>query len=1619
MVSPAVSRTLRWLAGIQDDDQAQPPPAVSSYNDPTDTGTLSSPLPAAAQPVAPSDTDAAPSSATPNWMQSAYDTGAGIAQGISSAASQLGQNAADAFQQDLGSAQALGRGIADTAMRSVTAPPGGYADPLAPMTPDEARQAEDERQRRGRAVVAGLTEGGPQAALGTLRQEAPAIVGMTPPTTPDEIAWASAPAPARLGKLAEDAAQAYGGGAGRRIAEGVGYGDEHIVVPDNGSLLGGRTLPFSVPDVAQAVGSMVTDPLTYAAGGPLVEGAQAAAVRGLLTEGRAGLGAARGVVGRLAEALGTEPATVAPAGTGIMELGSGVVPERPPYTAEPAEGTRRFYHGTAAAFDRPDPGRFDQNGLFGPGYYLTSDPRVASSYAADRNFAPGGITPLPRLRAMRLEDEIARTEGELARPGLADEDRAWLEQRLPGLRAELDHVTSQGPNVRAVDVPAFRPGEPGYVPGSAPKLFDLDSPGVGQDAYDVISREMRWLGLGPPVNVGPNSTGLEVYGAIEDRFRDALGDVPAAKAAVNDMLHRIGWDGLAHTGGRLVPLLDENGRPIEHDVAIIFPGSLDKVRNAFSGTPGGSGFVPSLGSGLRSTLANAAQGGVLGAASEDLQAQQEGRDPDPTSRLARAGIGAGLAVLAGNRAATGALARGASELGSGFVGRPSAEAAVNAADPMVAMVGRMMEGDYQTYKAPDPRTAAQRIGDAWAQHWTDNRAGLYRLQNAVSQALGRPLQPAEMVAELSRVNPASVAQQRLSENLRPALQAVGADQDWLAQYLVHSHNVDVAREMGQRTYAAALAAGRTPQEASAAAIRSAGRRTFSGDLTLPETQAALSSMEQTVRSFPNGDRRWQNIGDAAQAVWDHNAETLARKRDAGLITPELHDELTTRYPRYVRTDIADYFDKGAAGPAPAGRMVGTSDIGIQKLDPRGTGKDRVNPLLSTIDQTHSAESAIARNRAGQAFEDLVQLDPTWAQTFKEVVPASGVNVGDPKTTVPASYTLRSGEQFFTTWKDGQPRTFVVPPAFAALVQPQGGRILGDNAAVNTFRSAMSIYKELLTSKNPAFSMLVSPIRDAGDYAIREATRSARPGGAGIVDALTSLPGVMADYVRAVPDAFAGILQGRYRGDLAALMREGAGQITRPGRSDPELRAALADLSSRGGMAVTSLADLKRLAGNVLTLGAGPIGERLEQIPRLAAARREAARGGSPLQQSMAFRDATIDFQRGGDWAKAINSVVPFFNTALQGSAQVARTARANPAAFLASTAATVGGMTAASEAWNAADPQRAADYADVPDYLKRTGVVFMLPGVEGTDQRGDRRPNFVWVPTGNYGALVAAARDAVRGAGTADLSTLGGWGQLASDTAPALAGGFSPIRGDTAGAVLSSLVPPGLSTGLELAANRDLFRGATIATDRADQAASALSSASATGYNRLTGQETRPSQWEYLYRDLGGYGAGLAMAGSNLAAQALGARPAPADERPIQDLPVVGGIAGRIVRDTGGQGYQRAIDERQRVPESIRATLEEVGLRREQVVPVGSTIQNVPLSRAEQQDWQERTNAYIEDAVDRATRSAAYGRPNADRQRVIQDAIAAAKQRAGDEVLRTIPLTERKQRVSDAGRQAS
>ncbi len=313
-------------------------------------------------------------------------------------------------------------------------------------------------------------------------------------------------------------------------------------------------------------------------------------------------------------------------------------------------GNRTFYHGTAGAFDAPDPGKFDPNGLFGPGYYLTSDPRVAGSYSQAR--APiireDTVKDLETVQAMR--DKYLRWLAE-------DPDQPNVVRNLEMVNqqiARLERTLAQpGPNIRAVDVPeglrmldADGPAPPELRQAIQDRIAALRARGLGSVLLDDAETASR----------ASSTTGADLWrrlAGLEDPDADEITFIGVEGA--NRILNAAGYDGIRYSGGKRIPMLDDAGAPIEHDVAIIFPESLPKITNRFSQTPMGAGPTPAstLPNPVARTLGNAATGAVAGGMGETIQAAQEDRPVDPMNLARNAALGSALWATAGRRGRAG------------------------------------------------------------------------------------------------------------------------------------------------------------------------------------------------------------------------------------------------------------------------------------------------------------------------------------------------------------------------------------------------------------------------------------------------------------------------------------------------------------------------------------------------------------------------------------------------------------------------------------------------------------------------------------------------------------------------------------------------------------------------------------------------------------------------------------------------------------------------------------------------------------------------------------------------------------------------------------------------------
>lgn len=322
---------------------------------------------------------------------------------------------------------------------------------------------------------------------------------------------------------------------------------------------------------------------------------------GGLGEGAVGLAkAASPVVGKLAGAVAPDVKRLASDTSGMV--------------GQP--NTTRFFHGTGSSFGVPDATKFDPNGLFGPGYYLTNEPRVASSYAG------GGLTAEEDKSATALGKLIARYKAE------------GNDANVKYLQNTLDNLLSgaQNSQVRAVNVP------------NDLKLLDADSL-VTKDTIRSLYQAADQRGEGQAFRqnlaavVGARPNRID-FGDIRTAVRDTFGP-----DAINPFLVDAGYDGIKYNGGRRIPMTDAAGAPIEHTAVVIFPESMGKLTNAISGTRFGS--PPAVGGAIVGGLAGSTQGNtpeerarnaLLGAAAGGVGAHLLGSGQ--LGRLAREDSGA-------------------------------------------------------------------------------------------------------------------------------------------------------------------------------------------------------------------------------------------------------------------------------------------------------------------------------------------------------------------------------------------------------------------------------------------------------------------------------------------------------------------------------------------------------------------------------------------------------------------------------------------------------------------------------------------------------------------------------------------------------------------------------------------------------------------------------------------------------------------------------------------------------------------------------------------------------------------------------------------------------------------
>lgn len=441
-------------------------------------------------------------------------------------------------------------------------------------------------------------------------------------------------------------------------------------------------------------------------------------------------------------------------------------------------------------------------------------------------------------------------------------------------------------------------------------------------------------------------------------------------------------------------------------------------------------------------------------------------------------------------------------------------------------------------------------------------------------------------------------------------------------------------------------------------------------------------------------------------------EGLRQRRDAGLITNDLYNTLTTRYTHYVplrgaparpEDELFEDYDSGEV----FGRGLSTQGRGM----PRRYGRaSRAEGVTSQVGFLHEdTMRRVARNEVAQRFLRLVTLvnDPMMAEVVRptRTVDRNGVFVQQHNPNWaqdPQHFGVFVNQPVTINGHNYAPGDLVViritnPDLAQAMIAPDRNLTQFEVG----LRHVNNAWRFVTTGMgNPTFAP-VNMVRDISAGAL------ANMAAHGVRDTAQMMRRYPSAFVRVMRDAWFNPTQptGSYRrfieaggdqvywrpNDLATKNTDFQQLAERVARRDPNDRSLARDLFGWYPAFFTAA----------------------ETATRLAQFEQRLATGSSGEQAALAARDITVDFAKGGKRKAGMNTYYMFLNASLQGSVNVGRAL--GRSLTLAPALVTFGAVSALmGRALGGDDDETEGDNWDnIPDYEKAANIILMDPSGSG------------------------------------------------------------------------------------------------------------------------------------------------------------------------------------------------------------------------------------------------------------------------------------------------------------------
>ncbi|MDZ4230495.1 MAG: LPD38 domain-containing protein, partial [Dehalococcoidales bacterium] len=1043
---------------------------------------------------------------------------------------------------------------------------------------------------------------------------------------------------------------------------------------------------------------------------------------------------------------------------GQQEMGT-LEPAPQPAESVPNEG--RFYHGTGSDFDAVSPDKFDPNGLYGPGYYLTDNADVAGSYAEK------GQT-VAQQQALQAKADAIRAKGHPNAEYLA--------------KTVESQIQPASPNVRAVGVP------------EGLRLLDVEGKLQDEQLSALADAISQYTGK-------PERSGITGYADLQDfanKLRSAGGiranafyDNLSALAGRNqaaEILRSAGYDGIRYPGGKIMPIRDAAGNSVEHTAVVIFPESAYKVKNAVSGRPEGRGALPVRPGDPGGPNAPIYPGAAPWDSPNAVQV--------PDAAIAESVSGArlpGETEAAYRQAIEDArLAREEAEQGATI---PPEKLPVDAgaADILTAndIDQLWLASEQQGVQAPVGLKPGMSAPD-----WVMDRRRRARAAINTPRATGGAGGPGQGVG-VSQLPGGSAA---YLKHLQRQQQVAGSVDKGGVTKRAQGFLSDVKRKLVDSTapiedilvsaqkegkYIITPAAHITPQIDRAIRARElAGQFLKDNGLVdvikqAPDINAldqyliAKHAPEVAAEGFETGRnvvadaRLVQDLAPIyepfAQRVTQYGQSLLDYVVETGLIGTKSAAALKAKYPRYV--PLNRIFNELERGIVPEGVGKGVASLARQTIVQKLKGSKRAirNPTESLLTKTLDAFSQGERNLAGQMLASYKDLPGNPFQLRELAKGESAVHT--------VSYL-----------DDGVKRTFETTPEVAQAAKFLDKRQL--ELIGQIFALPVRLARVGITGLNIPFIT----------------TNVAKDQITGIINSNRALQTSLANPPVFLKSLWAAIGHGAAYDDW--IRSAGGGTSFDISRSAPNVTIAQIragkSVGSQIAYTVTHPAQLLRTVEDIVKRG--------EEFTRLM---QFYGTEGALLKEGRTMRDAnilagnasrknTVDFLRSGDWGKVINSALLYVNAGVQGSRTLMRNLSTRPVQTTAKIVLTVFTPLAAVTAWNLSDPERKAAYDDIRDYEKENNLVIIPPNPT-RDANG--KWNVIKIPfSQEIAQLTIPVRKGIEALQGYDAPDFG-------DFASAILGAATSLNTQSPNALVGQFTPQAVKPPLESILNKNLFTG--------------------------------------------------------------------------------------------------------------------------------------------------------------------------------------------------------------------